>query len=104
MIALALVLSITPGVVEVVESVAHLVAHLDLPHHEDGALDEGECGEHTCTPLAHHCGCHSGMTAQLSYRKVDVGPLDTVGSVNPNAIARAIGRAFDPPPLRPPIS
>jgi hypothetical protein len=101
LVALALLFSITPGVSEVIESSVHLVMHGDLPHH-DGDPDE-DCGEHTCTPLAHHCGCHTTMTA-MAATKVSTAATATAGTwVERAAVATQSGRVSEPPPLRPPI-
>lgn len=104
LVALVLLLSITPAVPELVESVVHLVTHADLPHHDELASEhERGCSEHTCTPLAHHCGCHATMFAQAS-RATEVVQTDELTQLDPSAIAAASGRACGPPPLRPPIA
>lgn len=102
LVAIVLLFSITPGMSEVVEVGAHLIVHADLPRHESDA-DRG-CSEQTCTPLAHHCGCHTTMSAQASSKvTIVITPADTT-SIDPMAIASGSGRACEPPPLRPPIA
>ena len=100
LIAIALLLSVTPGMSEVIEAGVHLVVHADLPHHES----ESERGcEHTCTPLAHHCGCHATMSAQTCTRVSAAGSSDGMTKLDPTAITAVFGRVSEPPPLRPPI-
>ena len=101
-VAIVLLLSVTPGMSEVVETAAHVIAHGDLPHHDD-ASDSGGCDEHTCTPLAHNCACHASMFAQTATRQ----PFEARADVTLTRCALAAivcGRAGDPPPLRPPIA
>jgi hypothetical protein len=102
LIALALLVSISPGVSEVIEAGVHLVVHGDLPHHE--ADSDRHCSEHTCTPLAHHCGCHSTMSAQPSVRTASPVSTGGVTRIDPTAVAAVFSRASEPPPLRPPIA
>jgi len=101
LIAIALLFSMTPGTSEVAEAAVHLITHVDLPHHEGDAHDGG-CAEHTCTPLAHHCGCHATMSAQTSSRTLMANGI-TVTQIDPNAVTTELGRSGEPPPLRPPI-
>ena len=109
-VALALLFAVTPGMTEVVESVAHAVGHGDLPHHEEaeviagGEHGEGMGGdEHTCTPLFHACGCHAAMSAQTTKTSTQSHPAgDASPSVLPPLVS-AVGRHGEPPPLRPPI-
>ena len=103
-VALALLFSITPGVAEVFEAAVHVVVHADLPHHEADLEEARGCSEHTCTPLAHHCSCHSTMSAQTSSRgQTSSSPVD-VTHLDPVAVDAVFGRACEPPPLRPPIA
>src|SRR5262245_42525671 len=99
---MALLFSVTPGMSEVIEAAVHLVGHGDLPHHEVSD-EEGDCSEHTCTPLAHHCGCHTTMVAQTASKVVYSNTAGDVTQSDPCAIAAVFGRACEPPPLRPPI-
>jgi hypothetical protein len=102
LIAIALLLSITPGMSEVIEVGVHLVAHADLPHHESEP-DRG-CSEHACTPLAHHCGCHATMSAQACSRATNAATSRGMTRLDPAAIAAILGCVSEPPPLRPPIA
>ncbi len=72
-LTLILVVSLLPGLAELVESVEHLLHDGHLPHSEqhegekyteshDDSLDD----EHGCTPMAHHCGCHASMLGILA--------------------------------------
>lgn len=104
LIAIALLFSITPGMSEVAEAAVHLVGHLDLPHHEADDSHGDGCAEHTCTPLAHHCGCHATMSAQTSSRTLVANGICDVTQMNPSAVTDELGRSCEPPPLRPPIA
>lgn len=101
LVALALLFSITPGMSEVAEAAVHLITHADLPHHDDEA-EEG-CAEHTCTPLAHNCGCHATMSAQAARTTMTTNAFCDVTQIDPSAVTTEFGRACEPPPLRPPI-
>ncbi|MDX2089701.1 MAG: hypothetical protein SFX73_17730 [Kofleriaceae bacterium] len=101
-VAIALLFSITPGMSEVIETAAHLIGHADLPHHESEA--ERGCSEHTCTPLAHQCGCHKPMSAQAATGIRNADCIDRVSTLPPCALTAAAGRVSEPPPLRPPIA
>lgn len=103
LIAIALLFSVTPGMSEVAEAAVHLIAHGDLPHHLDEVGHDEGCAEHTCTPLAHHCGCHAAMSAQPASRGAASHGFCDVAQLDPSAVARSFGRACEPPPLRPPI-
>lgn len=103
-VAVVLALSMTPGMSEVAEAAVHLVLHADLPHHADEADHERGCNEHTCTPLAHHCGCHATMSAQTVSRVAGPADAGDVSTLEPCAIETDIGRQSEPPPLRPPIA
>jgi len=102
LIAIALLFSITPGMSEVIEAGVHLVAHADLPHHESDA--ERGCSEHTCTPLAHHCGCHATMSAQACSQVTNAATPVGITKIDPTALAAGFSRVSEPPPLRPPIA
>jgi hypothetical protein len=101
LIILALLFSITPGMSEVVDAAVHVISHADLPHHERDK--DGGCSEHTCTPLGHHCACHTTMAAQTSTRVIDVASTYET-KLDPAAITAAFGTVDEPPPLRPPIA
>ncbi len=101
LIVLALLFTVTPGMIELAEAAAHIVDHGDLPH--VGADHESGCAEHTCTPLAHNCGCHATMSALAVSRSVHTLKLDELASVDRGSPDMVFGRACEPPPLRPPI-
>ncbi|MCB9759091.1 MAG: hypothetical protein H6739_04560 [Alphaproteobacteria bacterium] len=70
---LMMVLSLLPGLPEILESVEHLLHDGHLPHsaqHEAEQADEDHSAtadaEHGCTPTAHHCGCHSSTPGILN--------------------------------------
>lgn len=100
LVALALLFAVTPGMSEVIETAVHLVTHADLPHHDEQSQDD--CHEHSCTPLAHHCGCHGTMTAQVTSRHI---AMSATFATNQSVFALTTehGRNSEPPPLRPPI-
>jgi hypothetical protein len=102
LIAIALLFTMTPGSTEVAEAAAHLLVHGDLPHHDELHHDEG-CLEHSCTPLAHHCGCHATMSARLS-AVTSSRSASNMTRVKLPILESEIGRACEPPPLRPPIA
>lgn len=103
LIALVLLLAVTPFASELVEWGVHAVTHGDFAHGGDPSHEEGP-DEHGCTPLLHNCGCHKGGTATevreclvLAQRTV----IATSGLPEPDA---ARNRLAEPPPLRPPIA
>lgn len=55
-LAALLLFVVTPGVLEMVEDVAHYIAHGDTLH------DEGHDG-HCCSGAFHFCGCHARTVA-----------------------------------------
>lgn len=103
LIAIALLFSITPGMSEVAEAAVHLITHADLPHHEADAEHGEGSAEHSCTPLAHQCSCHATMSAQPPPRTVTTNTFCDVTRIDPSYVATVLGRASEPPPLRPPI-
>lgn len=99
LIAIALLFSVTPGMSEVAEAAVHLIAHGDMSHHDDA---EQGCPEHSCTPLAHHCACHTTMSAQVA---TWVGSPTYVGvtSLQPLRATSGAGQPYEWSVLRPPI-
>jgi hypothetical protein len=104
LIVLALLFSVTPGMPELFETGAHLIVHADWPHHDEHGPADADCGEHSCTPLGHHCSCHVNMVAQESSRSSVATPFDTGHDLAPTCVATALGCVAEPPPLRPPIA
>lgn len=102
-----LILSILPGWPELLENVEHLLhdGHLAHSAQHDEAADEGhdDVAEHGCTPMAHHCGCHTSVLAVLQDPTVSESGKWTVPDTRGfwtewSPLTRAI-----PPPTRPPI-
>lgn len=66
-----LCLSLTPGWMELLENLEHLLHDGHLAHvvehneHEDVATHDALEAEHGCTPVSHICGCHSSIPAVL---------------------------------------
>ena len=100
LVAVLLLFSVTPGVAEIVEDAVHWVAAAELPDHGGETV---EC-EHHCTPLAHHCGCHGSMSAQVSATAVTPTPACDSTLLVMGAIVAVRNRSCDPPPIRPPIA
>ncbi|NVB80709.1 MAG: hypothetical protein HOV81_20100 [Kofleriaceae bacterium] len=101
LVAIVLLLTVTPGMTEVAEAAVHLVLHGDFQHDGDG--HEQGCDEHSCTVLAHHCGCHSAMSAQTSTKVAYSDQLRGITRSELRRATTAFGRVSEPPPLRPPI-
>jgi len=101
LVTLILLFSITPGMSEVVETAVHVLAHRDLPHHDADRDLPGS--EHACTPLAHHCSCHSPMSAQAVSRTATPQRFIHITRPDLTSVRSWSGRASEPPPVRPPI-
>lgn len=56
-VAGAMLFFMTPGAVELVEDIAHFVAHGDTFH------DAGHDADHCCSGAFHFCGCHARTVA-----------------------------------------
>ena len=79
LLSFLLVLSILPGWMELLENLEHLVhdgrdgrdghdghlAHTSDHHQHDEAHAALEA-EHACTPVSHHCGCHTSIPVVLA--------------------------------------
>ena len=80
-ILLAIVVSgLVPELHEAVELVTHYVATGHIAHASDHERDLSG-NEHTCTPLAHHCGCCPSLYA---------GPVQAGGWTPPARAARPV--------------
>jgi hypothetical protein len=102
LLAILLVLTITPSAMELVEWSAHLVSHGDFAHSEDGGHDE-RGDEHGCTALQHACACHVSALATEA-RAIAPGVEPAGGApAEPLAPAGVTSRGAEPPPIRPPI-
>lgn len=72
-LTLCLVLSLTPGSMELLENLEHLIHDGHLAHvvshdeDEDVAAHDALDAEHGCTPMTHTCGCHTSVPVLLSY-------------------------------------
>ena len=111
LLAVGLMVSLLPGLVELVENIEHLLHDGHLPHsaqHEQEqsaeSHDDGLDAEHGCTPMAHHCGCHTSSPALLANAAPELGR-----AIDP-AERRLVGTDETPtsranaPPTRPPIA
>lgn len=71
LLLLVLCVTLTPGWMELVENVEHLVHDGHLAHqgaHDDDqhvAAHDALEAEHGCTPVSHICGCHASIPALL---------------------------------------
>jgi hypothetical protein len=101
LITLMLLLAVTPSASELLEWGVHAVLHGDFAHADDGHHEEsGE--EHGCTALLHACGCHRGVAATES-GAASPARMRHERACLPEPDAH-VGRAADPPALRPPIA
>lgn len=111
LLALALALSLLPGLVELAESAEHLLLDGHLPHSEQHELveateahDHGPGDEHGCTPMSHSCGCHMsspavvGDAASIAYRPTYITER------RPIAAVQTLTSRANAPPTRPPIA
>lgn len=111
LLTLLLVLSLVPGLGELVESAEHLLHDGHLPHsesHELAGVEESHpveaAPEHGCTPMSHTCGCHVSTPATLPTAAMPerVDHL-VVARFHPFGDDLLVSRA-NAPPTRPPIA
>jgi hypothetical protein len=111
LLTLVLVLSLVPGLGELVESVEHVLHDGHLPHsvqHDLAAAEESHPAavdtEHGCTPLSHNCGCHISTPATLPTVAVPVR-IDRLlaARFHPRGAETLRSRA-NAPPTPPPIA
>lgn len=111
LLTLVLVVSLIPGLGELVESVTHVLHDGHLPHSEQHELAAVEAPhqadaapEHGCTPMSHHCGCHvsSPVTVPTAILAVRVDQL-LVARLHPHQDHWLASRA-NAPPTPPPIA
>lgn len=70
-LAVPLALSMSPGLVELVDDAAHYV----LEGRTDHAEGADACPEHGCAPSSHHCGCCTSIAMAATSAVVQVrGP------------------------------
>jgi hypothetical protein len=111
LLTLVLVLSLVPGLGELVESAEHLLHDGHLPHSEQHELAGVEkahpaeaAPEHGCTPMSHNCGCHvsTPVTLPTAVMPDRVDHL-VVARFHPFVADQLVSRA-NAPPTRPPIA
>ena len=104
-----LLLSMAPGLPEVIEYVEHMIFDGHPPHsevHEAHASVEKhdhdeDTPEHGCNPLKHNCSCHAPSPAIASAATL-LAP-DGEGSLHYSQSTPPPSRTI-PPPYQPPIS
>lgn len=86
LLAVPLALSMSPGLVELVDDATHYVLE-GRTNHAEG---EDACPEHGCAPSSHHCGCCTSIAMAATSAAVRVrGPLLGLGA--PVAETTAVG-------------
>lgn len=111
LLAMMLAVSLLPGLVELAESVEHMLHDGHLPHSEQHELVEateghaqGDSDEHGCTPMTHNCGCHVsspavvGEVANLTVRRTSTPERRGV------AAEHLLTSRANAPPTPPPIA
>jgi len=96
LLAVPLALSMSPGLVELVDDAAHYV----LEGRTDHAEGADACPEHGCAPSSHHCGCCTSIAMAATSAAVHVrGPLLGLGlpvaeptAVGPSGVRTLIER------------
>jgi hypothetical protein len=105
LLAVVLLIVVTPAAAEVAEAVAHLASHGDYVHSNDGHHPPLGQDEHGCTPSLHFCLCHTGVPATIRSMSSDGLPVDmALARTSAPSAADRLGRLADPPPLPPPIA
>lgn len=108
LLTIVLVVSLVPGLGDLVESAEHLLHGGHLPHSEQAQAEEAHTGEvaeeHGCTPMSHHCSCHVSTPATLP---TTILPERTdhleVARFHPRG-DRVLLSGAPAPPTRPPIA
>ncbi len=111
LLTLFLVVSLLPGLPEIVESLEHLLHDGHLPHSEQHdsvehaeTHDEGLADEHGCTPMAHHCGCHISMPGVLADGAMKHSPRVPTAEMRPSGTESTPLSRANAPPTPPPIA
>ncbi len=104
LLAIALLIVITPAAAELAEAVAHLASHGDWVHSNDGQHQPIGHDEHGCTPSLHFCLCHAGAPATVGGVSDRISEDLAPARVSACPPADGLGRIADPPPLPPPIA
>lgn len=111
LLAVALALSLLPGLVELAESAEHLLLDGHLPHSEQHELveateahDHGPGDEHGCTPMSHSCGCHVSSPAVLGEVASIATRLTSTSERRSLATEQTLTSRANAPPTPPPIA
>ncbi len=104
-----LALSLMPGWMELLENLEHLthdghLAHLsDHSEDKDVACQEALEAEHGCTPISHHCGCHTSTPGLAPDGPL---PLETAAVITkretPQGVEGRLVHRANAPPTPPP--
>ena len=104
LLAIAVLIVVTPSAAEVAEAVVHLASHGDYVHAHDGGHQPIGQDEHGCTPSLHFCLCHAASPATVltssSSASAELVPVEAPA----RPASEWLGRLADPPPLPPPIA
>jgi hypothetical protein len=111
LLTLFLVVSLLPGLPEIVESLEHLLHDGHMPHSEQHesekyaeSHDQGLDEEHGCTPMSHNCGCHMSVLGILADGSLEIGRPILMPEARPfGTDSTPISRA-NAPPTPPPIA
>jgi hypothetical protein len=102
LVAVFLVYLMTPGSLELTESLAHLAVHGDTAHADaEGHGDGDGADEHGCSGGYHLCVCHHANGFVVPFGVVIASPIapatnDVVDTAEPAPSAH-LGRIFRPP-------
>lgn len=109
LITMLVVVSLLPGLSEVLETVEHLIHDGHMPHseqHEQTQLSEGHTVdvEHGCTTMAHQCACHTSMPAILADATPEPARRVVALTRRPLAAEETPLSRANAPPTPPPIA
>lgn len=112
LLTLMLVITLMPGVPELLEAVDHLAHEGHLAHSsahsesEPHAHDEASIeAEHGCTTMVHTCGCHVSMPAVLIARaEAEASRVLLPEVAQPREQIQSFTAWANAPPVRPPIA
>lgn len=109
-VALFVALALLPGWVELVENIEHLVHDGHFAHSEAHELAQASeaphepIDEHGCTPVSHHCGCHTSVPGVIELPEATVLPRFVMSDAEPPVREGRLLERAQAPPLRPPIA
>ena len=105
-LALLLVIGLTPSVAELIEWGVHLVRHGDFAHADSGSHSQKtDSEEHGCSTLFHACSCHaSSLSTPAGAPRLVVNQPPPSGQRQASNRDGRCGRGAEPPPLPPPIA